>query len=99
MQGSILFKEAEKHSERLGPCGVLVDLCGTARPDVESRTALKQGFSAMNKNRNVKHVAIFTEANMVLRAAAQFVLRRTLSSSSFHRTRQEAIDAIESALK
>ncbi len=80
--------------ETLGEYAVLANLTGASRPSAAVRARLRVAF----RRERVFHFAVFTERNMMLNAAAYFVLSGLgLRSHSVHRLREEALRAIDRA--
>ena len=81
-------------AKSFGKFYLIVDLTEASRPKAEIRQHILKKFDLIKKN--VGHVAIFTEKNLLLNMAATFVLRKTgLSSFTVNQKLKEAEEAIE----
>lgn len=88
------FQKVSKLSKDFDGFFLLVDLTIAQRPTAEIRQHIFRKFAIIKSS--VKHVAIFTDKNILLNMAATFVLKKTgLQSFSIHKTLKEAEQAIE----
>jgi hypothetical protein len=76
---------------------LLVDLSNTGLPEFKVMRQLSQTFS---KQENLVHIAIFNEKNIFLNIAARNVLNYIgFESFSLHKTKEQALQAIEDIKK
>ncbi|MEP1096999.1 MAG: hypothetical protein ABJG78_17910 [Cyclobacteriaceae bacterium] len=88
------FQKISKLSKDFDEFFLLIDLTIASRPTAEIRQHIFRKFAIIKST--VKHVAIFTEKNVLLNMAATFVMKKIgLRSFSIHKTQKEAEQAIE----
>ena len=73
------------------PFLLLIDLCEAKRPSAEVRHVLSTEFARLS---GVQRVAVFMELNLILRAAARFVLSGMMQGATFHKTEKEALEKL-----
>jgi hypothetical protein len=74
---------------------LLIDLTEAQRPSAEIINAVRK---AMQERPGMAHVGVYTGMNFMLNIAAKFVLERVgFVSYSLHKTREDALQAIQDA--
>lgn len=95
-QFDVMQAELDRLASEMPRYALLVDVTDGARPTAADRARLRTLFTSAGAK--AFHVAVFTGRNLLLNAAAHFVLGGLgLASHSVHRTRDQAIEAIDLA--
>ena len=92
---NLLFDRVEELAQAHGCHYMLVDLSESRRPNAEQRRQLKQRLKSLGEA--IHAAAIFTEKNVLLTTAARFVVAGVPQRVTVHRTRQQAVAALEAA--
>jgi len=91
---NLMFDEAIRLGKTLGEHGLLIDLLTCTFPDSITRRVINKQFRIATES--VSHVSFFTGKNVLLNAAARFVMYQSnLDSFSIHNTFESALQTIK----
>lgn len=89
----LLFDETEKYIKKMKRPGMLIDIRDASVPNSKIRSKINERFKGINEH--VEHVAYCIGGNLLIQAAARFVMFNTkLNSYSIHRSIESAEDVL-----
>jgi len=95
-QLQISFERIKEEAKDLETYFVLIDLTEATPPPSDVRQFLSKNFTELAPN--LKYSGVFTGKSFLLNIAAKFVLSAALGDKfSVHKTKEEALNAIENA--
>jgi len=94
---NIAFDKIDQLAKQMGPCGLILDVSVSDRPDAATRRALNDRHKKISKN--IRQVAFVTKSNIVVRTIIKFVMfQSVLESFTINTTFEEAEASINKIL-
>ena len=95
-QLQIFWERIREESKALEDYCLLIDLTESSPPPADVRQFLSEGFTELRPK--LRYVGVFTGKSFLMNIAAKFVLSAALTIKfSVHKTKEEALKAIENA--
>ena len=94
---NLAFDQIDLLAKDMGPCGLILDVSVSAKPDADTRRTLTNRQKKMPPN--LQHVAFLTKSNIIVRTIIKFVMfQSVLKSYSINSSLEEAISSINKHL-
>lgn len=94
---NITFDQIELLAKNIGPCGLLLDVSESAKPDASTRRTLTNRQKKLPDN--IRHLAFVTKSNIIVRTFIKFVMfQSVLKSYSVNSAIEEALSSINKKL-
>lgn len=90
---NLAFDKIDKLAKGMGPCGLILDVSISDKPDASTRRTLTDRQKRMPNN--IRHLAFVTNSNIIVRTIIKFVMfQSSLESYTVNTTLEEAITSI-----